>query len=181
MGGIDKGLVDLAGAPMVAHVVRRLRPQVKRIIISANRNQSEYLKWTEQVVADAVGEFDGPLAGVASALELVNTEYAATAPCDSPLLAEDMVSRMYHACVTERADIAVASDGSRLQPVFSLLRASLGPSIADFLDSGERKIDKWYQRHAVVTVDFSDVPESFMNINTDEDKAMLLAQGGLHD
>jgi len=29
MGGVDKGLVELAGRPMVAHVIERLAPQVE--------------------------------------------------------------------------------------------------------------------------------------------------------
>ncbi len=181
MGGVDKGLIDLDGAPMVAHVVRRLRPQVKQIIISANRNLSEYQNWSDRVVQDAIGEFHGPLAGMASGLESADCEYAATVPCDSPLLARDLVARMHHACLTAQADIAVASDGDRIQPVFTFLRTSLRASIVAFLRSGERKIDKWFERHAVVVVDFSDESESFHNVNTPEDKVYLVAHNRLYD
>lgn len=38
MGGHDKGLLPLAGAPLVARAIRRLRPQVVDVLISANRN-----------------------------------------------------------------------------------------------------------------------------------------------
>ncbi len=38
MGGIDKGLVDLGGKPMIEHVLAALRPQVGRLLINANRN-----------------------------------------------------------------------------------------------------------------------------------------------
>ena len=181
MGGVDKGLVDLDGAPMISHVVRRIRPQMSKMIISANRNLPEYGKWSDQVVADTIGEFDGPLAGMASGLELVETEFAVTVPCDSPLVSNDLVSRMYDACVSKAADIAVAHDGARLQPVFALLRRTLGASIVEFLESGERKIDKWFERHDFTTVDFSDTPESFLNINTQDDKLHLLALGRLYD
>ena len=180
MGGVDKGLVDLDGAPMISHGVRRIRPQVNKMIISANRNLPEYRKWSDQVVADTIGEFDGPLAGMASGLELVETEFAVTVPCDSPLVSNDLVSRMYSACVSKAADIAVAHDGARLQPVFALLRRTLGASIVEFLESGERKIDKWFERHDFTAVDFSDTPESFLNINTQDDKLHLLALGRLY-
>jgi len=36
MGGADKGLVTLAGRPMLAHVIGRLRPQCAALAISAN-------------------------------------------------------------------------------------------------------------------------------------------------
>ena len=39
------------------------------------------------------------------------------------------------------------------------------------LDEGERKIDRWYPCQRWVTVDFSDVPEQFSNINTPDDYA----------
>jgi molybdopterin-guanine dinucleotide biosynthesis protein A len=35
MGGVDKALVPLAGAPLLAHVIARLEPQVERLVLSA--------------------------------------------------------------------------------------------------------------------------------------------------
>ncbi|HEX5538881.1 MAG TPA: NTP transferase domain-containing protein, partial [Methylophilaceae bacterium] len=37
MGGVDKGLMEFLGKPMVAHVIQRLAPQVDEILINANR------------------------------------------------------------------------------------------------------------------------------------------------
>ena len=42
MGRRDKGLLPLAGEPLIAHGVRRLRPQVAELLISANRHQERY-------------------------------------------------------------------------------------------------------------------------------------------
>ena len=170
MGGVDKGLLDLGGKPMIAHIVERLRPQVRTIIINANRNQNEYKRWSDTVIKDSIGEFDGPLAGVASGLEVADTNLILTVPCDSPLIAENLASRMHSQLVLDNADIAVASDGDRLQPVFMLLQRSLLSSIVEFLQAGERKIDKWFAQHGVTEVDFSDRPETFLNVNTPEEK-----------
>ena len=181
MGGVDKGLIDIGGKPMIAHVVDRLSPQVKQIIINANRNLGEYEKWAELVVKDSFGEFDGPLAGMASGLESADTEYVVTAPCDSPLLADDLAIRMHSQCTAQNAELAVATDGNRLQPVFTLLRHSLLSSMMSFLQAGERKIDKWFDQHIITVVDFSDKPETFLNVNTIEEKENLAARYGLHD
>ncbi|MEY3746547.1 MAG: hypothetical protein RL194_6, partial [Pseudomonadota bacterium] len=35
MNGVDKGLVEFSGKPMVAHVLARLQPQVDEILINA--------------------------------------------------------------------------------------------------------------------------------------------------
>ena len=176
MGGIDKGLIDLDGEPMVSHVIRRFQPQVGSIIISANRNLREYSKWATRVVGDKVGEYDGPLAGMASAVSLADTEFAATVPCDSPMLCADLVSRMYRLCTACNAEVAVAHDGDRLQPVFSLMRVTVADSILDFLASGERKIDRWLSECDTVTVDFSDARDSFINVNTEEERLSFLAR-----
>lgn len=173
MGGIDKGLVELDGKPMIAYVVDSLLPQVGTIIINANRNLTKYREWAGTVVKDRTGEYDGPLAGIASGLEAATTELVLTTPCDSPLLARDLTERMYQGRISARAEIAVASDGQRLQPVFMLLERSLLSSIEAFLAIGERKIDKWFANHVVTVVDFSDQPDTFLNINSMEEKEAL--------
>ena len=176
MGGVDKGLIELGGNPMIAHIIHRLAPQVNQIIINANRNLTEYEKWSDKVVTDTMGEYDGPLAGMASGLEYADTEFILTVPCDSPLLADDLALRMHAQCIAQNAELAVASDGNRLQPVFNLLRTSLLPSIVSFLQAGDRKIDKWFAQHRVAIVNFSDKPETFLNVNTFEDRDMLAAK-----
>src|SRR5262245_40818883 len=64
MGGGDKGLLHLAGKPMLAHVVGRLAPQVGRMVINANGNPERFARFGLPVVADSVPDFAGPLAGV---------------------------------------------------------------------------------------------------------------------
>ena len=45
MGGADKGLLLLDGKPLALHTLRRLRPQVATVLISANRNAAFYQQW----------------------------------------------------------------------------------------------------------------------------------------
>ncbi|BBI64560.1 hypothetical protein HSBAA_58660 [Vreelandella sulfidaeris] len=72
-------------------------------------------------------------------------------------------------------DIAVAFDGDRLHPVVALMRTSLADDLAATLAEGERKIDRWYARHAWCKVDMSDCPDAFANLNTEEEKLRLEA------
>jgi molybdopterin-guanine dinucleotide biosynthesis protein A len=62
--------------------------------------------------------------------------------------------------------------------VFALLRCSLRGDLEAYLDEGERKIDRWYQRHRMATADFSDCPEMFVNVNTLSQRDDLAAQLG---
>lgn len=176
MGGEDKGLVPLDGRPMAEHVARRLQPQVLEVLISANRNQERYAALGFRVIADLVGGYQGPLAGMAAALQAAATPYVVTVPCDSPLIGLDLVARLARALCADDAELAVAHDGSRTHPVFLLLRRSLLPSLTAFLDAGERKIDLWFARHRVATATFADCPETFLNVNDPDEHRALEAR-----
>jgi molybdopterin-guanine dinucleotide biosynthesis protein A len=173
MGGEDKGLVELAGKTMVDHVIERIRHQAGSVIINANRNLERYQAFGYPVVSDDIGDYSGPLAGMASAMRLADTDYLASVPCDSPLIPDDLVQRLYEALIRDGADISVAHDGVRMQPVCALLRRGLLPSLLDYLHAGGRKIDLWYSQHHCVTADFSDTPESFVNINTPQEHSRI--------
>jgi molybdenum cofactor guanylyltransferase len=176
MGGEDKGLVALNGRAMVEHVIARLRPQVGQLLISANRNHARYAAFGYSVVPDLLADYQGPLAGMAAALQAATTPYVVTVPCDSPLMATDVVDRLAQALVREDAEVSVAHDGSRTHPVFLMVKRALLPSLLEFLDAGERKIDRWFARHRVALADFRDCPESFVNVNDPGEHRSLEAQ-----
>ena len=176
MGGCDKGLLMLADKPMIEHIIAQLQPQVDQIIINANRSLDKYSQFGLPVITDAIGDYFGPLAGMLTALQYVETDYILTMPCDSPLLAPDYAKRMLAALQANQAQISVASDGERLQPVFALLPRSLADDLAAYLQADGRKIDRWYNRHNMTVVDFSDRPAMFRNINTPAELAELTAE-----
>jgi molybdopterin molybdotransferase len=171
MGGEDKGLLPVAGRPLVEHVVRALVPQVGAILINANRNLERYQALGLPVVPDRTGDFLGPLVGMASAMERAATPYLLSVPCDSPLVPADLAVRLYRALTEAGAELSVAHDGERMQPVFALLDCALLPSLLAYLEAGGRKIDTWYARHRVALADFSGQPQAFLNVNTPEDQA----------
>ncbi len=169
MGGQDKGLIRLDDKPMIEIIIDIFRPQTATLIINANRNHDVYARYGFNIVADELSGFCGPLAGMASALRVINTDYIVTTPCDSPFIPIDLVHRLAAALAHESADISVAHNGDRMQPVFCMLKKTLRQSLHDYLASGERKIDRWFAQHKYAIADFSDKPETFYNINTRTD------------
>ncbi|MEH6627305.1 MAG: molybdenum cofactor guanylyltransferase MobA [Motiliproteus sp.] len=178
MEGMDKGLIELNGLPMIEHVLQRLKNQLNLIRINANRNQPTYADLGFTVIEDRLDDYQGPLAGMARGLEHCPSEWLLVVPCDTPYLPTDLVQRLYQQAHEQQAEIAVAHDGKRMQPVVALLRRDLYPSLMAFLESGDRKIDRWYNKHQTVTVDFSDYPEGFININSMNEKLDLEKQAG---
>jgi molybdenum cofactor guanylyltransferase len=148
------------------------------MLINANRSVDQYERYGVQVVRDRHEGFLGPLAGIASMMAAAGTEWLLTSPCDSPQVPADLGARLWQAVARDGAEIGVAHSGERLEPVFALLRCSLRGDLEAYLDSGERKIDRWYQRHRMATADFSDSPEMFVNVNTLSQRDDLAAQLG---
>jgi molybdenum cofactor guanylyltransferase len=197
MGGVDKGLQRFRGQPMAQHALQRLAQQeggpLHGVLINANRNADDYLALGEaawpagqvQVCADRVADFSGPLAGFQAGLDQCRSALLLSVPCDSPLFPLDLAARLLQALNAEGADIAVAQaletgrDGQprlRSQPVFCLMRAGLGQSLAEFLEGGGRKVDAWTAQHRVVQVAFNtatDDPHAFANANTLDELRLL--------
>jgi molybdenum cofactor guanylyltransferase len=166
MGGVDKGLVMLAGRPMAAHALERLAPQVDELIINANQNLDAWQAFGYPVFGDDIGGFAGPLAGLHAALLRARHALVATAPCDSPFLPADLVARLTMALQAAGAQLAVAKTFDQPHPVFCLCQRDLATHLGDFLAAGGRKVDRWYSSLNIVEVAFDDEEAAFRNINT---------------
>lgn len=173
MGGEDKGLISFHGQPLIKHVINRLRPQVEQLLINANRNIDRYQQFGYHVITDTLEDFQGPLAGMLSGMRHANSTYILTAPCDGPLLSKKLRQRMLETLLLSGKTIAVATDGQRLQPVYCLMPCHLQTDLLAFLQSGERKIDKFFAQYSLAEVDFSDDADCFINLNHPEDLASL--------
>jgi molybdopterin-guanine dinucleotide biosynthesis protein A len=170
---MDKGLVRIAGRPMVEWVLDALAPQVGTLLISANRNLTDYAVYGRPLVSDEQAGFAGPLAGVLSALRRCSTDWVLTVPCDGPLLPDDLAERLIAALVSEGARVAVASDGTAVQPVYALLPVSLVQSLEDYVAAGRRRVGEWVGSHGPAIAEFADRPMAFTNANTPADVAAL--------
>ncbi|MCS2610508.1 molybdenum cofactor guanylyltransferase MobA [Halomonas dongshanensis] len=168
MGGRDKGLEPFAGKPLFAHTAMRLDGQVAEVLISANRNIDAYALFGWRVIEDAHPGFEGPLMGLYSALGAARTPWLLIAPCDTPLLPQDLVARMV-AGLGDHA-IAVAFDGEREHPAVALVRTALKDDLGAALAAGERKLSRWYARHGAAQIDMADCVDAFANLNTEEEK-----------
>lgn len=168
LGGQDKGLIAVQGRPLVCYALAAMEPLVAELFISANRNRERYEKFGFRVISDQNKHFDGPLAGILAAMRSASNPILLVSPCDSPLVKTEHLQRLLLA-MEAGIDIAVASDGKRLHPVFAALQTVLQADLARYLENGERKLQTWLEQHAVVEVDFSDAPQIFANINTSEE------------
>jgi len=181
VGGQDKGLLTLQGAPVVARIAERLRPQCGDVLITANRHQDVFAKFARAIADEAPGHA-GPLAGIASALALlVEREASAleryrwllTVPVDGPDLPDDLAMRLHAALVAApRILCARASAGGDTQPLYALYSLADAPRLLDSARAALRSHaspTRWQAELGAIAVDFGAGTKAFRNLNTMED------------
>lgn len=178
MGGGDKCLRLLAGQPILAHVILRVRPQVDALVINANGDPSRFDDFALPVVADVIEGFAGPLAGVLSGMAWArmhapNCSHVVTVPTDAPFLPHDLVQRFQSALAEQGAELACAASGGRAHPVFGLWPVSLEEDLRQAMERDDiRKVDVWTARYRLAQVDWPSEPaDPFFNANRPEDLA----------
>ncbi|NTV95768.1 MAG: molybdenum cofactor guanylyltransferase [Thiobacillus sp.] len=161
----DKGLVELAGRPLAAWVIERLRPQVGEIVVSANRNLDAYASLGCPVVPDSLPGQPGPLAGILAAAETTAAEWLLVTPCDTPFLPVNLAAQMLAVALDRHVPLVRAADTERIHYAVMLMHRNLLADLAAALAEGERRVQAWQARHRNAEASFTD-PNAFHNINT---------------
>ena len=196
MGGGDKGLLQIGGQSLMAHVIDRLRPQVSGLALNANGDPGRFADLGLPVIADSIEGFAGPLAGVLAGLDWAAEQGAdsiVTAAADTPFFPRDLVARLTEAAkgqthplvlaTTPRSgDETLKSGGKRVNrhPTFGLWPVALRDDLRAALNDGLRKVVLWTDQHDGREALFPADPfDPFFNVNTPDDLARaetLLAQ-----
>ncbi len=178
MGGGDKCLAQLAGKTLLAHAIARAAPQVGALILSANGDAARFAEYGLPVVADSIGGFAGPLAGILSALEYAHTHHPACThvisfATDTPFFPTDLVEHLFDAARERNLPLACAASGGRSHPVFGLTPVTLAGDLRNaMLHENIRKVDMWTARHGAAVADYQVLPfDPFLNINRPEELA----------
>ena len=176
MGGGDKCLREVAGRPLLSHVIERILPQVDHVVLNANGDPERFSEFGLPVIADVVEGNAGPLAGILTGLDwaarhVTECEWVVSVPTDAPFLPMDYVARMMAAIEDEDAELACASTNGRTHPVAGLWALQLMLELRSALiDEDIRKIDQWTVRYRLADVEFSSEPiDPFFNANRPED------------
>ncbi len=175
--GEDKARLVLDGAPLLDLAIARLKPQVPALIVNRHDLKVPVDAHGLPVVTDAAGDHQGPLAGLCAALDWAGRHgftYVATAAVDTPFFPRDLVTKL--AGAAHSLDMAVASSGGRLHPVFGLWKVTLLAELTDYIQASRRSMQDWALSHGAGMAEWSSLPyDPFFNINTPEDIEMALS------
>ncbi len=177
LGVPSKALVDLAGKPMIQHVIGRLSPQADPIMLSVQQSDESLAALGREMVVDVVQRHRGPLTGLCSALLRLECrgvkDWLLLSPCDAPFLPSDLAARLGTAAQEQSQRVAVACYDGAKQPVFSLWHLDSLPSVKEaVLDRGQGGLMRLLDHlpHAVVDWPVQS-PNPFFNVNTPADMA----------
>jgi molybdopterin-guanine dinucleotide biosynthesis protein A len=189
MGGVQKCLLELAGRPLLAHVIERLDLSAQAIAVSANAELDVYENHCATVLADAFSDSRGPLAGILAGLEhwarlRPADGYMLSAAGDTPFFPRNLGHRLVDAGRAGGDRIAVAAWNGSLHPTFAAWPLSAAPHLRERVTIGaDLSIMGFLRSEQWVTVDFAgDAGQSdpFFNVNSPDDLAAaerLLAAG----
>jgi len=172
--GRDKPLVEVAGRPLIQYILEKLRSQVRHVQINANRHLDRYRAFGVPVFSDDTEGFCGPLAGMQAALHRSETRHVLFLPGDAPVVDRRYGARMFEALNASGATACVAVSAGRWQPVHCILSRTLGAALDDAVRRGS-SVEAWLREIGAATLDLSDSPGQFLNLNTWDDLPALEA------
>ncbi len=184
MGGGDKCLLPLGESTLLDHVLARIAPQVESLVLNANGDPARFANYGQPVVADSIGGFAGPLAGVLAGMDWAaenGFSHIVSVAADSPFFPSRLVSGLRFACEAAGARLAMVHSprpggGYFRQPTFALYDVALRGNLRAALHAGVRKVIEWAEPLGCAPIVFEGFGEAaFFNINTPEDLA--LAEG----
>jgi molybdenum cofactor guanylyltransferase len=173
MGGGDKALMHMGGAPILARIAATLRADGHPVAISANGDPSRFAEFAAPVLADGEFRGEGPLAGVLAGLEWAAACGATallTVPGDTPFVPPGLAAAL-------APPPACAASNGRAHYLVALWPLHCRAALHALLSiPGRRDILGFTRAIGMRRVDFPVTTcDPFININTPQDLARARA------
>lgn len=175
--GQDKAWLDLAGRPIIEHVIAALKPVTTSISIVAN--DQEYRTLGYPVFADSqIGI--GPLEAIRTALMNSSTEQIVLVGCDLPFVTSALFKFLLSIAEDHEVIVPISRE-HRPEPLCALYRTSTLTVIENLIANDQRKVSSLFDRVRTRFVRFDELQHLagseafFMNVNTPEDYARAVS------
>lgn len=178
--GQDKGLLPLAGRPLLVHVLEAVGKIVSErlLVVSSDAQAERYSKVIDSDVKVFVdpARVSGPLVGAATGFENACGKYSVLLPCDMPLISQDVLSLLLELCINKSAAIPRWPNGY-IEPFHAVYHtASASEAAAEALSAGELNMRAMVEKlrgvryvSTLVLEQLDERLETFFNVNTSSD------------
>jgi molybdenum cofactor guanylyltransferase len=171
--GKDKGLVLLAGRPMVHHVIDRVRPLGSEVWITTNRPDA-YAFLGVPMASDAQPG-QGALAGLRTALQAARGDTVLVVACDMPFLQPALLQHLLDRA--GEADIVIPRRNGEYEPLHAVYQRRCLLAVEAALARGDSRMISFFPDVRLLSIEPSELnrfdPDglSFFNVNTPDDLA----------
>jgi molybdopterin-guanine dinucleotide biosynthesis protein A len=182
--GRDKAWLEIAGRPMIEHVIEALKPVTSSIAIIANHH--DYERFGFPVFADT-NPGVGPLEAIRTALANSPTPFVVLTGCDMPFVTSELFSVLLTIAnqpqtpdsrlLTPDFPFAIVplNVERKLEPLCALYSTKALEAVTSLIESGVRKVSALFEQVPTRRVSFDrlrHLPNAqffFENINTPEE------------
>ena len=187
--GQDKGVLELAGKPLIKHVVDVVDPLVNEIVVVTN-SQERITKYADVVASDVqfvvdVFEARSPLIGALTGFGAAHGEYTLLLPFDTPFVSREVISLLFELGQGKAAVIPRWPNGY-IEPLHAVYQTKLALEAAEkAVAEGKMQLRAFIEKlrgvRYISTIVIQQLnPEliTFFNVNTPADlnKAMALVK-----
>jgi len=143
--GRDKGLLEFDGVPLIVHTARLIEPLVAEVTVVGPPRRYAPLGLNAIADQDGAGRGAkknrrGPLAGIATALEVTCSPWNLIVACDLPYLSGAWLDWLLSRAMASRGQVVIPRTGRGLEPLAAVYRRECGGPIASALARGVRKV-----------------------------------------
>lgn len=172
--GVEKGLVELCGKPMIQHIIDRLNTFADEMLITTNTPEM-YKHFHFPMYADIYKDY-GALAGLHTALNFAANEMVFVIACDLPFVNIGLFNVMKNLFEAKPVDIVIPRTPNGFEPLYAFYRRNTClPLVNEVIQAGKRRLISWHENALVHIVEEEQLREfdpnlmSFANINTPEE------------
>ena len=174
MGGGDKGEITLGDKTILSQLIARFS-QAPYMMLNANGDAARFAHYDLDIIADLLPDYQGPLAGIYTALSHVKTHrpqdrYLVVLPTDAPLLPASLVHDMIAAAQANNCPLVSVKSHGRRHPVIGLWSVDVFDALEQAVCvEGVRKIDAFTATIGCHYISYDEEPDPFLNLNRPDD------------
>jgi molybdopterin-guanine dinucleotide biosynthesis protein A len=180
--GEDKSRLSLDGRTFVESAAEALRAVTRSVSIVSSRPRAE--SHGLPVINDLRAGL-GALGGLHAALSTCRAEWAAVVACDLPFVTGELLARLDSMRADTLDAIVPTQDDGRVQPLCALYRVNVcAEQVEELIRTDELRPRLLLSRVRARCVEFEELRDLagsarfFLNVNTPEDYARALDEGG---
>jgi molybdopterin-guanine dinucleotide biosynthesis protein A len=167
--GLDKGLLELNGKPMIQHVIDHIDPICDQILISTN--EKKYEDFGFPVYKDVITDI-GPAGGIISCLVHSTNNKNIIISCDLPYASTNFIRKLID--LSGDFEITLPRTGPYFQPLCAVYSKDVYRTFRDCIKQGMYSLKSIIMEFQIQVIEQDDISEfdlakELKNINTPED------------